>query len=158
MPAPLRISLSLEEDITLQELSTANGVPRRTKLRATALRLNASGWNVPKIAVYLHLSPQTVRSWLQRWQNQGLYRLWEVVGRGGKQRWTKADIECVEQWLSQERSYTSRQLCEKLATERQVHLGMKQLSRILKKRGGGGNGSKLVRQQPNSQSTTMLSN
>ena len=91
MPAPLRISLSLEEDITLQELSTANGVPRRTKLRATAVRLNASGWNVPKIAVYLKQSPQTVRSQLQRWQNQGLYGLWEVAGRGGKQRWTKAD-------------------------------------------------------------------
>ncbi len=50
MPAPVRIILSQTEDLTLQELSVADGVPRRTKLRAIALRLNADGWNVTQIA------------------------------------------------------------------------------------------------------------
>lgn len=62
-------------------------------------------------------------------------------------RWTEADIECVEQWLSEERSYTSGQLSEKLAMERQVDLGTKQLSRILKKRVGDGNACATVRHQ-----------
>jgi hypothetical protein len=34
MPSPVFISLDKEEDSTLYELSVANGVPRRTKLRA----------------------------------------------------------------------------------------------------------------------------
>ena len=43
--------------IALRELSTANGLPVRIKQRAMpaagyayALRLNAHGWNVPRIA------------------------------------------------------------------------------------------------------------
>jgi hypothetical protein len=49
----LKIVLTDEEDRTLRELSYANGVPQRVKQRATALRLNASGWRVPQIAVHL---------------------------------------------------------------------------------------------------------
>lgn len=47
MPAPLRIKLNEAEDETLKSLSYADNVPRRTKARATALRMNAQGWNVP---------------------------------------------------------------------------------------------------------------
>ena len=54
MPAPIPIKLTDEEDQTLQALSAADGVPRRTKQRATALRLNATGWRVPPIAQYLN--------------------------------------------------------------------------------------------------------
>lgn len=56
MPALMRINLSETEDLTLQELSVANNVPRRTKLRAIALRLNADGWNVRRIAEHLKLN------------------------------------------------------------------------------------------------------
>lgn len=136
MPAPLRITLSKTEDQTLQELSVADGVPRRTKLRAIALRLNADGWNVPEIAVHLKQSPYTVRRTMRRWQTGGLRGLWEAPGRGGKQRWSEDDFETIQQWLDTDRRYTSRQLCEKLATERGVRIGTKQLSRILKKRVG----------------------
>lgn len=71
MPAALRIILSETEDQTLQELSVAEGVPRRTKLRAIALRLNADGWNVPEIAKHLKQSPHTVRRTMRRWQVGG---------------------------------------------------------------------------------------
>ena len=53
---------------------------------------------------------------------------------GGKPRWSEEDLETVEQWLNEERRYTSRQLCQLLKQERGVKLGTKQLSRILKKR------------------------
>jgi hypothetical protein len=43
MPAPIHIQLTYQEDQTLQALSEANGVSRRTKQRATAIRLNALG-------------------------------------------------------------------------------------------------------------------
>ena len=91
--------MTAEEDQSLLELSTANGVPKRTKLRALALRLNADGWNVPKIATHLKQSEHTVRATLERWRTGGLNGLWEP-GRGRKPRWTEADISTVEQWLA----------------------------------------------------------
>lgn len=54
MPAPIRINLTDEKDQHLQDISLAEGIPRRTKLRAMAVRLNADGWTVPKIAQHLH--------------------------------------------------------------------------------------------------------
>lgn len=41
MPAPLRIRLAPEEDITLSQLQEATLVPQRTRKRAHMLRLNA---------------------------------------------------------------------------------------------------------------------
>lgn len=49
MPAALRITLTTEENKTLQELEIADSVPRRTKQRAMVLRLNAKGWKVKAI-------------------------------------------------------------------------------------------------------------
>jgi hypothetical protein len=43
MPAPLRITLTEEEDRTLSELRQAQSVPYRTRDRAHMLRLNAQG-------------------------------------------------------------------------------------------------------------------
>jgi hypothetical protein len=43
MPAALKITLTTEENQTLQELEVAQTVPRRTKQRATALRLSSTG-------------------------------------------------------------------------------------------------------------------
>lgn len=50
MPAPIRVVLDVEADRTLLELSCAEGVSHRTKQRASAIWLNAYGWNVPQIA------------------------------------------------------------------------------------------------------------
>ena len=49
MPAALKITLTKEEDRTLKELELSQQVPRRTKQRATVLRLNAQGWKVKAI-------------------------------------------------------------------------------------------------------------
>lgn len=65
MPKVLKIILNSEEDRTLKELSCADGVARRTKERAIALRLNAHGWNVSQIAEYLGWAQQTVRQTIQ---------------------------------------------------------------------------------------------
>ena len=81
MPAPLRVKLNTEEDPTLRELSSANGVPVRVKQRPLALRLNACGWNVPWIAEYLEWAQKTVRETIEPWQQGGLGRLWEKPGR-----------------------------------------------------------------------------
>ena len=49
MPAPLRITLTAEEDRTLSELQQAQSVPYRTRDRAHMLRLNTQGLNVPGV-------------------------------------------------------------------------------------------------------------
>lgn len=134
MPSPLRIQLTSEEDKTLQELSLADNVPRRVKMRAMALRLNGEGLTVPMIARHLHIHEHTVRATLRRWEKLGLGGLWEAPGRGGKCKWRLGDIQAVEQWLDEERSYTSRQLQERLEKERSITLSSRQISRILKKK------------------------
>lgn len=157
MPAPIHIDLTAEEDRTLQELSLANGVQRRIKLRAIGLRLNADGWTVPQIAAHLKQSEHTIRNTIKRWCTGGVGGLWEASGRGLKQRWTDADINTLEQWLTEERSYSAQQLSEKLAQERGVHLGRRRLQRILQKRAGSGNDCELARHSQNPLSTTVLS-
>ncbi len=153
MPAPIRINLTSEEDQQLQEISLAEGIPRRSKLRAMAVRLNADGWTVPKIARHLHQNEHTIRSTIRRWQAQGREGLWEAPRPGRQPRWQAADLQAVETWLAQPRSYTSRQLCQKLASERGVLLSQRQMSRLLQKRGTVGNDCATVLHRPKTQTT-----
>jgi hypothetical protein len=46
----LQVELTIAEDIPLRELSLATEVPRRTRQRAMAVRLNNGGWSVGQIA------------------------------------------------------------------------------------------------------------
>ncbi len=141
MPAPLRITLTDEEDRTLSELRLAQTVPQRTRDRAHMLRLNAQGWTVPAIAEIFECHEHTVRATLKRWEQVGLGGLWEAHGRGAKRRWQEADMQHLEQCLEQDqRTYTSEQLSVKLEQDRQVQLSPDRLRRILKKRGGDGSG------------------
>ena len=152
MPAPLQVELTVEEDITLRELSLATEVPRRTRQRAMAVRLSSDGWRVGQIARHLHMHEHRVRRAIRQWQTVGLYELWEQRRPGRQRRWQEADANAVEQWLQEERSDTSLQLCQKLATERQVHLSQRTMSRLLQKRGSVGTEYATVRLPPNSQS------
>lgn len=152
MPAPLQIKLTVEEDITLRELSLAEGVPRRTRTRAMAVRLNSNGWMVGKIAQHLQMHEHTVRNAIRRWQKVGLCGLWSKRYPGRQSRWQEEDIEAIEQWLQEKRSYTSRQLCQKLASERNVQLSQRTMSRLLQKRGSVGSDCATVHHRQNSQS------
>jgi len=139
MGARLRIFLKPEEDRTLFELRTAQGVPQRTKDRADVLRLNAHGWSVDKIATHFNWAKQTVRQAIHRWHTKGLGGLWDASGRGSKPRWQEADMAYLEACLHQEpRSYKSVQLAQKLAQVRQVQLSSDRIRRILQKRAGCG--------------------
>ena len=93
MPAALKITLTTEENKTLQELELADSVPRRTKQRATALRLNATGTKVKEIANYLEWAESTVRKTIHRWNRFGLVGLWEAQG-GGKPTYVQNGTRC----------------------------------------------------------------
>lgn len=152
MPAPLRVELTIEEDTTLRELSLATEVPRRTRQRAMAVRLNSGGWSVGQIAQHLRMHEHSVRRAIRQWQTVGLYGLWEKRRPGRQRHWQEEDVKAVEQWLQEERSYTSLQLCHKLANERHVHLSQRTMSRLLQKRGSVGNDYATALHSPNSQS------
>ena len=116
-----------------------------------ALRLNADGWTVPQIAQHLHQHEHTLRSTIRRWQRQGLSGLWDSPRPGRPPRWQNADLQAVENWLVEPRSYTSRQLCEKLASVRGVKLSQRTMSRLLQKRGSVGNDGATLLPPPNNQ-------
>ena len=135
MPAPLRITLTEEEDRTLRELRQAQSVPYRTRDRAHMLRLNAQGLNVPAIAAIFQCHQHTVRATLKRWAKDGIGGLWEAPGRGAKAKWQPADLDYLTDCLAQEsRTYTSVQLATKLKQERLVDLSSDRLRRLLKKK------------------------
>lgn len=140
MGCRLRICLTNAEKFTLEELRKAEGVPQRTKERAWVLLLNARGWKNEQIADCLEWAEKTVHQTIHRWQTKGLVGLWDKPGRGVKPRWQEADLAYLEQSLEQEqRTYNSRQLAQKLLSERQIHLSPDRIRRVLKKRGGFGN-------------------
>lgn len=135
MPAPLRITLTEEEELTLSELREAQTVPYRTRDRAHMLRLNAQGLNVPAIAEIFQCHQHTVRATLRRWERYGLGGLWEAPGRGAKPKWHSSDLEYLTECLAQEpRTYNSAQLAQKLKQERLIDLSGDRLRRLLKKK------------------------
>jgi transposase len=135
MPAPLRIILTPEEDRTLSELREAQSLPQRTRDRAHMLRLNALGWNAPKIAEIFECHQHTVRATLRRWEEKGLGGLWEAPGRGAKPKWQEEDLEYLSNCLeNDQRTDNSQQLAWKLFQERAVDLSGDRLRRLLKKK------------------------
>ena len=139
MGARLRIFLTKQEDQTLLKLRNCD-VPQKVKDRAEVIRLNAHGCYVEKIAGHFNWTSQTVRDVLHRWQKLNLVGLWDKPGRGGKSKWKEEDIVFLEECLEKEpRTYNSRQLAQKLHSDRQVQLSPDRLRRVLKKRGSLGN-------------------
>ena len=135
MAAPLRVTLTIEEESTLQELRIASSVPYRVRDRAHILLLNASGWNAPVIAAIMECHEHTARAAIKRWKSVGLYGLWEEDGRGKKPTWEPSDMAYLEQCLNEEeRTYNSAQLAAKLAAERGVELTPDWIRQLLKKK------------------------
>lgn len=139
MPAPLRISLTSEQERTLQELRVAPKVPQRTKDRAQMLLANINGCNAPAIAQFMGCREHTVHEAIRRWRVFGLGGLWDAERCGSKPRWTEEDMAYLEQCLEEEqRTYNSPQLAQKLEKDRRVRLSAQQIRKILKKRAGDG--------------------
>jgi transposase len=131
----LRVELSSEEDFTLQDLRVAPGIPQRTKDRAEALRLSHRGWTPHQIAEYLGWQVATARTAIHRWQQDGLYGLWDSPRSGRPPQCTAAVMMALEQHLSaEERTVNSRQLIEHLAAVHGFSFSRGHLRRLLKKK------------------------
>ena len=135
MAAPLRVTLTPEEESTLKELRIVSNVPYRVRDRAHMLLLSGSGWSAPAIAEIMGCHEHTARAAIKRWEAFGLYGLWEEEGRGRTPRWEPSDMDYLEQCLNEEeRTYNSAQLAAKLSAERGVELTSDWIRQLLKKR------------------------
>ena len=158
MGCRLRIWLTAEEKQTLEELRRANGVPQRTKDRATVLLLNARGLKNEQIAQGLSWALSTVRHTIHRWQTRGLVGLWDAPRKGGKPRYSESDLVTLETYIqTHPRSYNCKQLATILRQQCQVNLSPDRIRRVLKKRGGFGKDCEKVHPKQN-QTLTSASN
>jgi transposase len=132
---PLRVFLTKTQDKKLFELSRATTVSQKTRDRATAIRLSSMGWKVEKIAIYLKVSKLVIRNAIHRWQKGELRGLEDTPKPGRKRKWQPEDLAEIELKLeTEQRTYSSRQLCQLLASKRKIHLSTRHLRRILKKK------------------------
>jgi transposase len=131
----LQVSLSAEADSTLLEMSEVSRIGRRPRQRAAMLRLSHRGWTTEAIAEYFDCRVETVREAIYRWRAGGIVKLWDAPRGGRPPQWSASDMDYLEAQLSQPRSLNSRQLLALLASERQVTLSRRHLSRLLKKKG-----------------------
>lgn len=75
-------------------------------------------------------------------KNKGLF---DEPRQGRKRKWKEEDIEYLENCIeSEERTYNSRQLSEKLLQERAIALSAERIRKILKKKTGAGKGQNPV--------------
>lgn len=134
----LQVDLTDAEDRQLYELREDASVPTRTKRRAEMLRLNHRGWTTEQIAEYLSCQCETVRRAIHRWQQGGLDGLWDAPRQGRPRKWQASDFAVVEQRLAEPGTVNSRQVVELLASDCDVHLSRRHVSRLLKKKGIAG--------------------
>jgi transposase len=145
MPVRLRIQLTEEEKQELLTLHQQEKVPKRTRQRIDILMFSDGGWGVSKIAKNLRCSEAMVRRTISRWINQEKEGLFDAPRPGRKRKWKQEDIEYLETCIeSDERTYNSRQLSEKLLRERALALSAERIRKILKKKTGTGEGQNRV--------------
>ena len=130
----LQVHLSAAADQTLLELRKAPDIPQRTKDRAEVLRLNYRGWKTEQIAEYFGWQVATVRQTIHRWQDYGLYGLWDAPRSGRPCKWSPSDMVYLETLIeTTESTLNSRQLVAALTAHQGVTLSRRHLCRLLKK-------------------------
>lgn len=92
----LRVRAMSDTEVeTIRQLAHSRTAPARTVERARIVWLAHQGRRVPAIAQELHLTPTTVRSWLQRFNGSGLAGLAEKSRPGRPARYTPEQVSEV---------------------------------------------------------------
>ena len=92
----LRVRALIETEVeTIRQLAHSRTAPARTVERARMIWLAHQGRRVPAIAQELHLTPTTVRSWLMRFNHQGLAGLQEKPRPGRPPIYTPEQVSEV---------------------------------------------------------------
>ncbi len=120
MPPSRHIRLTEEEDARLREIEQDPYLKPKVRLRAQVLRLSNRGSNMEKISSYTGRSPSSIARDFDRWRERGLEGLADGAAPGNPPRITQEARRCMEQRLSEERTYNATQLAEVLQEELSV--------------------------------------
>jgi transposase len=117
MPPSRHIQLTQEEDAQLREIEQDPYLRSKVRLRAQVLRLSNRGSNMEEIASYTSRSPASIARDFDRWTERGLEGLADGAAPGNPPRITEVARRCMEERLSEERTYNATQLAEVLEEE-----------------------------------------
>jgi len=117
MPPSRHIQLTQEEDAQLREIEQDPYLKPKVRLRAQVLRLSNRGSNMEKIASYTGRSAASIARDFERWRERGLEGLADGAAPGNPPRITQEARRCMEERLTEERTYNATQLAEVLEEE-----------------------------------------
>jgi transposase len=123
MPTPTRyLKLTEKQNATLRELELSPVVNAKVRLRASIIRLNATGWNANQLAQHFNRNPQSIHNDLNRFEQHGINGLADGKSSGQPGKFT-TDIEAfLKQLLEQNRVWNSSILAEEIKTKYGVRI------------------------------------
>jgi len=131
----LHISLTSEEQATVERLRRLPTTAGPVRVRCQMLLLSAAGWSPPRIATHLAYHPHTVRAVLRRFQVRGVAGLTpDPPGPAPDTARTAQVTAALDQLLGQERTWTAAQLAAALG-EQGIALSVRQTRRYLGRMG-----------------------
>jgi transposase len=115
MTPPARfLTLSPEEDAALRTLELSAGIRAKVRLRASIVRLNASGMSVSRLVQHFGRNPQSIHNDLDRYEAQGLAGLADGRSPGPPRRMRPEMDQYLQERLGEPRLWNSALLCEAL--------------------------------------------
>lgn len=131
-----RVRLTDAQRQELKRRAHEPGVMPRTRDRLEMVRLSAVGWSVPRIALHLDLSEQTVRHWIKAFLSGGFEALPDQPHLGQSSAITPAIEAAIRQELRRdERTWTASQLAAWVGERFGVHRTAAHLARRLDRAG-----------------------
>lgn len=120
-------------DTQKQELRTGfeTGSSKRFRIRCQSILLSYEGYNIKQLMAMYKVSRDTIRSWFNRWEVQGIEGLLDKAksGRPAKLRLeNEKHVELVKNKIRQE-----RQKLDKVRAELEQDLGIKMSKRTLQR-------------------------
>ena len=113
-PPSRHLVLSPEEDAALRSLELSAGIHVKVRLRASIVRLNASGMAVPRLAQHFHRNQQSVHNDLDRYETRGIAGLTDGQHAGHPRRVTPEMETYLHERLAEPRVWNSTLLAEAL--------------------------------------------
>lgn len=132
----IHLSLGAEQSEELRLRAHESGVRPQVRDRLEMIRLCDAGWSVPHIAQHLGFHEQTVRRYVKAFLSEGFDGLAPRPHPGRPPRVRVADLEALERRIDEsDRTWTTPQLAQWLASERGVQVCAGHLSFLLHRRG-----------------------
>ena len=108
------LQLTAAEDAALRTLEQSDGIQAKVRLRASIIRLNASGMSVPRLVEHFQRNPQSIHNDLDRYETRGVAGLADGRSPGPPPRLTPAMEVYVQERLAEPRLWNSALLSEAL--------------------------------------------